>query len=95
MVHHPHHMEHENHLLIMIEHAYTHLFLLEREAFRGMVTHLDPYIITITRYNLTRTLIPNKLKKEETDVYSFIDVVSFVVVSYDFGMPKTKQDIFQ
>ena len=68
-------MEHEDHLVMMMAHTYTLLSLPEGEAFHMMVPHLDPSIQPITRSKLTRTLIPHKLKKVETDVSSFLDGV--------------------
>ena len=62
----PHHMDHEDHLVIIMSHAYTPLLLVEGEEFHRMVTHLDPYIQPITRYKFKRTLITQKLKKAET-----------------------------
>ena len=41
---HPHQMDHEYHLLMMMLHAYTSLSLVEGEAFPRMATHLDSYI---------------------------------------------------
>ena len=41
---HPHQIEHEYHLVIMMAHAYTPLSLVEGGAFFRMVTHLDPSI---------------------------------------------------
>ena len=58
---HPHKIYHEDHLVTMMPHAYTPLYMVEGEGFRRMVTHLDPYIRPITRSKLTRTLIPQKL----------------------------------
>ena len=40
----PHQREHEDNLVTMLEHAYTPLSLVEGDAFRRMVTHLDPSI---------------------------------------------------
>ena len=60
---HPHQKEHEDHLVMMMAHAYTHMLLVEGEAFRRMVAHLDPYIQPITKYKFTRKLIPQKLNK--------------------------------
>ena len=59
-----------------------------------MVTHLDPSIQPIARSKLTRTTIPHKCKKTETDVSSLIDGVRCVVISYDLWMSKMTQDIF-
>ena len=76
-------MEHAYHLVIMIEHTYTPLSLLEGEAFRRMFTHLDPSIWPITRSKLIKTLTSHKLKKAETDFSSLLDGVCCVVISYD------------
>ena len=70
-------MQHENHLVMMLTHNYTHIFLLEGKAFLNMFTHLGPSIWPITRYKLTRTLIPQKLNTEETYVSSLRDGVRF------------------
>ena len=80
---------------MMMAHTYTPLSLVEGEAFRWIVTHLDLSVRPITRSKLTRTLISHKLKKAETDVSSLIEGVCSVVISYDLWMSKTKQDIFQ
>ena len=82
-------MEHEDHLVVMMAHAYTHLSLVEGEAFRRMVTHIDPPLQPITMSKLTSTLIPQKLKKAETFVSSLLGGGSCVVVSYDLWMSKT------
>ena len=50
-------MEHEDHLLMMMAHAYTPLLMVEGEELIRMVTQLDPYIQPITRYKFKRTLI--------------------------------------
>ena len=65
---HPHQMEHEDQLVMMMSHAYTTLSLVEGESFRRMVTNLDPSIRPITRSKFTRTLITQKFNKAETDV---------------------------
>ena len=88
-------MEHEYHLEMMMSHSYIPLPLVEGELFFSIILHLDPYIRLITRYKLTRTLIPQKLKKSETHVSSLIDGVHCVVISYDLWMSKTTHDIFQ
>ena len=88
-------MEHEDHLVMRMEHSYKPMFLAEGKAFRRMVTHLDPYILPITRYKFTITLIPQKLKNAETDVSSFLDGVRCVVISYELWISKTTQDMFQ
>ena len=92
---HPHQMEHEDRLVIMMAHTYTPLLLVQGEALHRMVTHLYPSIRPITRSKLTRTRIPHKLKKSETYVYSFLDGVCGVFISYDLWMSNTTQDIFQ
>ena len=81
--------------MMMMSHAYTPLFLVEGESLFRIFTHLDPYIRTITRYKFTRTLIPQKLKKAETYISSFVNGLRFVVISYDLCMSKTTQEIFQ
>ena len=88
-------MEHEDHLVMMMAHAYTSLLLVEVEVFRRMVTHLDPSIWNITRYKLIRTLIRQKLKKEETYVSSLLDGVHCFFISYDLWMSNMTQEIFQ
>ena len=80
---HPHQMEHEYHLVMMMAHAYTPLLLVEGEAFRRMFTNLGTSIRPITRSKFKSTLIPHKLKKAETGVYSLLDGVNCVVVYYD------------
>ena len=79
---------------MMMSHAYTPLSLVEGEAFFSMVTCLGPYIRLINRSKLTRTLIPEKSKRVETDVSTFIDGVSCVFVSYDIWMLNTTQNYF-
>ena len=59
-----------------------------------MVNRLDLSIRPINRSKLTRSLIPQKLKKAETDVSSLLGVVSGVVIYYDLWMSKTTQEIF-
>ena len=81
--------------MIMMAHAYIHLSLVDVEAFLRMVTHLDPSIRPITRSIFISTLIPHKLKKEETYVSSLLDGVRCVVISYDLWMSKMTQDISQ
>ena len=41
---HPHQMEHEYHLEMIMEQTYKPLLLVEGEAFRRMVTHIDTSI---------------------------------------------------
>ena len=55
---HPHQIEHEDHLVMIMAHAYTPLSLVEGEEFIRMVTHLDPFIRLITRSKFTSTLTP-------------------------------------
>ena len=79
---------------MMMAHSYAHMFLVEGGAFRRMVTPLNLSIQNITRSKLTRTIIPHKFNKAETDSYSFLDGVIFVVVSYNLWISKNTQDIF-
>ena len=71
---------------MMMTHTYTHMLLVEGEAFPGMVIHLDPSICL--------SLTPHKLKRVETDSSSLLDDVYCVVISYDLWMSKTTKDIF-
>ena len=86
-------MEHEDHLVIIMEDTYTPLSLVEEKSFLRMVNHLDPSIRPITRSKFTSTLTPQKFKKTETYVSSLLDGVSCVVISYDLWMSKTTHDI--
>ena len=86
-------MEHEDHLVMMMAHAYTTLSLTEGAELRRMVTHLDPSIQPISRSKLTRTRIPQKLKKTETYFFSLLDGVRCVII-YNLWMSNMPQDIF-
>ena len=81
-------------LVIMMEHAYIPLSLVEGEVFRRMVTQLDQSIRPITRSKSKRTLTPQKFNNSETDVSSLLYGVRCVVISYDLWMSKVAQDIF-
>ena len=87
-------MDHDDHLVMMTTHSYTPMLMAEGKEFQSMVTHLDPSIRPITRPKFTRTIIPEKLNKSETDVSSFLDGVCCVVIYYELWMSKTTQDIF-
>ena len=80
---------------MMMSHSYIPLLPVERGAFRRMVTHLDPSIRPTIRSKLTRTLIPQKLKKSETDASSFLDCVPCVLIYYDLWLSKMTQESFQ
>ena len=92
---HPHQMEHEDHMVIMMAHTYTPLLLEEGEALLRMVTHLDPSIRPITRPTFTRVLIPQKLKTAETDVSLLLNGVCCVFIYYELWISKTTHRIFQ
>ena len=79
---------------MMMAHSYTTVLLLKGELFHRMVAHLDLYITPINRSKFTRTIIPQKLKKAETDVSSLIDGVHCVVISYDLWMSNMTQVMF-
>ena len=88
-------MDYEDHLVMMMAHAYTPLSLVEGKALHIMVTHLDPSILPIYRSKLTMTLIPQKIKKSETYVSSLLDGVCYDVISYDLWMSKWTHEFFQ
>ena len=54
---HPHQRYHEDHLVIVMEHSYTPLLLVEGYAFCKIMNHIDLSIRPITRSKLTQTLI--------------------------------------
>ena len=87
----PHQRYHKYHLVTMMAHAYAPLSLVEGYRLRRMVNNVDPYIWPITRYKLTRTLIPQKLQKEKTEVSTLIYGVRCVVISYELWMSKAAQ----
>ena len=60
-----------------------------------MVNHLDLYIRPITRSKLKSTPTPQKQNREETDVFSLLDGVCYVVIYYKLLMSKTTHDTFQ
>ena len=92
---HPHQMEHEYPLVIMIAHTYTPLPLVEGGSLRWVVNCLDLSIRSMNRYKFTRSLISQKLNKAEKEVSKFLDGVRCVVIYYDLWMSKTTQEFFQ
>ena len=92
---HLHKMDHKDHLVMIMSHAYTPLSLVEGEALHRMVTRIHPYIQPINRSRFTRSLFPHKIKKSETDVSTLLDGVCCVAISYDLWMLKTTRDFFQ
>ena len=92
---HPHQMEHEDHLVMMMTHAYTNILLVEGGAFRIMVTHLDISIRPISRSKFAKNLIPHKLKQAKKDFLCCFMVCTVLSFPMIFGCPRRHKRFFQ